>query len=47
MKRGSTKRARAFIARIAKLNNTTPDVVRRYLRDLSGRGVSRHLDLGV
>lgn len=41
-------RPSAFVARVAKLNNTTPEKVLRYLQDLaSGRSVIYHLNLGV
>jgi len=47
-KKGSKRQARAFVARIAKLNNTTQEKVLRYFANLSsGRGVIYHLNLGV
>jgi len=47
-KTASITKYRAFLSRIAKLNNTTPEKVEQYLRALSsGRGVIYHLNLGV
>lgn len=48
MKTGSIKQYRAFVARIAKLNNVSTAEVERYFNALNGRGkIMRHLNLGV
>jgi len=48
MRTGSVKQYRAFVARIAKLNNVSTAEVERYFNALNGRGrITRHLDLGA